>query len=147
RYADNEIDWTKAAREMNVEVVLEGSIQVLDKKVRVLIQAHRSSDGQTMASLKRDGVMDDLFALEDSLGDAVSDVFAPQQKNPEISAPPTKHAGAYELYLRAVDRQVHVDKFEMASAIELLTRATELDPSFANAWGLLAQACSQMGGH
>jgi len=42
---------------------------------------------------------------------------------------------------------VHVDKFEMTSAIEMLTRATELDPGFAEAWGLLAQACAQMGGH
>ena len=54
---------------------------------------------------------------------------------------------AFELYLRAVDRQAHVDKFEMASAIEMLTRATELDPAFADAWGLLAQACAQMGSH
>jgi Flp pilus assembly protein TadD len=86
--------------------------------------------------------------LQDRLADKVSDVFVPRQKDESPArVPPTKHAGAYELYLRAVDRQVHVDKHEMASAIELLTRATELDPAFADAWGLLAQACAQMGSH
>ncbi len=65
---------------------------------------------------------------EDRLAAAVSGVFLPRQKQADRAAPPTRHAGAYELYLRAVHRQVHVDKFEMASAIDMLARATELDP-------------------
>lgn len=147
RYAGDEIDWAKIARELNVDLVVEGAIQVAGGKIRVLIQVHRASDAATIASLKQDGESDDLFALQDRLADKVSDVFVPRQKDTDTRVLPTKHSGAFELYLRAVDRQVHVDKFEMASAIELLTRATELDPSFADAWGLLAQACAQMGSH
>jgi TolB-like protein/tRNA A-37 threonylcarbamoyl transferase component Bud32 len=148
RYSGDEIDWARIARELNVDLVVEGVIQIAGGKIRVLVQIHRASDAETIASLKQDGDSDDLFALQDRLADKVSDVFVPRQK--AETGPrelPTKHAGAFELYLRAVDRQVHVDKFEMASAIELLTRATELDPAFANAWGLLAQACAQMGSH
>ena len=78
----------------------------------------------------------------------MSDVFVPRDKTlQDKPLPSTRHPGAYELYLRAVDRQVHMDKYDMASAIEMLTRATELDPGFADAWGLLAQAYAQMGGH
>jgi Flp pilus assembly protein TadD len=54
---------------------------------------------------------------------------------------------AFDLYLRAVERQLHMDPFDMASAIEMLTRATDLDPGFADAWGLLAQVYAQMGAH
>jgi serine/threonine protein kinase/tetratricopeptide (TPR) repeat protein len=147
RYAGKEVDWSQAARELNVDLIVEGVIQIMGAKIRVLVQAHRSSDSHTLASLKEDGDADELFALQDRLTDAVSDIFLPKQKRIDPPAPPTRHAGAYELYLRAVDRQVHVDKFEMASAIEMLTRATELDPAFADAWGLLAQACAQMGQH
>jgi serine/threonine protein kinase/tetratricopeptide (TPR) repeat protein len=148
RYSSDEIDWARIARELNVDLVVEGTLQIAGGKIRVLVQIHRASDAETIASLKQDGNSDDLFALHDRLADQVSDVFVPRKKDemaPRVL--PTKHAGAYELYLRAVDRQVHVDKFEMASAIELLTRATELDPAFADAWGLLAQACAQMGSH
>jgi serine/threonine protein kinase/tetratricopeptide (TPR) repeat protein len=148
RYSGEEIDWTRIARELNVDMVVEGALQIAGGKIRVLVQVHRASDADTIASLKQDGDTDDLFALQDRLADKVSDVFVPRQKDEaKIRVLPTKNAGAYELYLRAVDRQVHVDKFEMASAIELLTRATELDPAFADAWGLLAQACAQMGSH
>jgi serine/threonine protein kinase/Flp pilus assembly protein TadD len=148
RYSSDEVDWARIARELNVDLVVEGAVQIAGGKIRVLVQIHRASDAETIASLKQDGESDDLFALQDRLADKVSDVFVPRQKA-ETGARelPTKHAGAFELYLRAVDRQVHVDKFEMASAIELLTRATELDPTFADAWGLLAQACAQMGSH
>jgi len=148
RYAAEEIDWPKVARDLNVDIVLEGTVQIMGGKIRVLVQAHRSSDAATMASVKQDGDSTDLFALQDRLSDAVSNVFVPQQNSTaESRVPPTKNAGAFELYLRAVDRQVHVDRFEMASAIELLQRAVELDPAFADAWGLLAQAYTQMGSH
>jgi TolB-like protein/tetratricopeptide (TPR) repeat protein len=148
RYAGDENDWAKAARELNVDLVVEGTVQIAGGKIRVMVQAHRSSDSRTLASLTQDGDSSDLFALQDRLADSVSDVFVPRQRlETENHISPTRSPEAFELYLRAVDRQVHVDKFEMASAIELLTRATELDPCFADAWGLLAQACAQMGAH
>ena len=149
RYAGKEIEWVEVARELNVDLVVEGAIQMMGGKIRVLIQAHRASDSHTLASLKQDGDSGDLFGLQDRLGDAVSEVFAPSQKTGTAPGrmPPTRNPVAFELYLRAVDRKVHADKFDTASAIEMLTRATELDPAFADAWGLLAQACAQMGSH
>ena len=148
RYAGKEFEWAKAARELNVDLVVEGVIQTMGPKVRVLLQAHRASDSHTLAAIKQDGDTSDLFGLQDRISDAVSDVFVPRDETvQDKSLPSTRHPGAYELYLRAVDRQVHVDKYDMASAIEMLTRATELDPAFADAWGLLAQAYAQMGGH
>lgn len=148
RYAGKDFEWAKVARELNVDLVVEGVIQTMGPKVRVLLQAHRASDGHTLASIKQDGDTCDLFGLQDRICDAVSDVFVSRDKGrQDRRLPSTRHPGAYELYLRAVDRQVHVDKYDMASAIEMLTRATELDPGFADAWGLLAQAYAQMGGH
>jgi TolB-like protein len=149
RYSAGEVDWPRIAGDLNVDLVVEGTIQIACGKIRVLVQVHRASDAETIACVKQDGDSDDLFALQDRLADKVSDVFVPRPKDEAAATRvlPTKHPAAYELYLRAVDRQVHVDKFEMASAIELLTRATELDPAFADAWGLLAQACTQMGSH
>jgi TolB-like protein/Flp pilus assembly protein TadD len=147
RFTDD-TDPSRVARELNVDLVIEGTVQIMSGKIRVLVGVHRSADASTIASLKQDGDSDDLFALQDRLADIVANVFDPKQTpTSETRIAPTKNPAAYELYLRAVDRQVHVDKFEMASAIDLLLRATELDPTFADAWGLLAQACAQMGSH
>src|SRR3984957_9358700 len=80
RYAGKEIEWAKVARELNVDLVVEGVIQVMAPKVRVLLQAHRASDAQTLASIKQDGETGDLFGLQDRICDGVSDVFVPRDQ-------------------------------------------------------------------
>jgi TolB-like protein/tetratricopeptide (TPR) repeat protein len=148
RYAGKETDWAKVAREQNVDLVVEGVIQTMGPKVRVLIQAHRASDSQTLASIKQDGDTSDLFGLQDRVTDAVSAVFSPRDTTPvQTPVPTTRHPVAFDLYLRAVERQLRMDRFDITSAIEMLTRATDLDPGFADAWGLLALAYAQMGAH
>ena len=149
RYAGAEIDWLKVAREQNVDLVVEGVIQTAGPKVRVLIQAHRASDSQTLASIKQDGDTGDLFGLQDRVTDAISALFLPPGTTPpQTAVPGTRHPVAFELYLRAVDRcQLYKDRFDLASAIEMLKRATDLDAGFADAWGLLAQAYAWMGAH
>jgi hypothetical protein len=62
---------------------------------------------------------------------------APRKSAP-IAAPAARHPLAFELYLRAIDRAVFFDKLELTSVIEMLERAIDLDPGFADAWGMLA---------
>jgi TolB-like protein/tetratricopeptide (TPR) repeat protein len=146
RYAGTDIEWTQVARELNVDLVVEGTIQKMGARVRVLVQALQASDSRTLHSSKHDGDVGDLFALQDRIADSVSDALVPREKRsagPEI--PPTKNPLAYELYMRAVARLAHWNKFDIGSAIEILNRVVELDRDFAEAWGQLAQAYSQMG--
>jgi tetratricopeptide (TPR) repeat protein len=133
---------------LNADVVVQGVIQKMGPKVRVLLEAFRASDSQTLHSAKHDGDIEDLFGLQDRIADSVSDVFVPRQSaDVESAEPPTKHPRAYELYLRAVDRLAQMDKFNTEIAIEMLTRVIDMDPNFADAWGRLAQAYTQMGMH
>ena len=143
RYKGTETEWAQVARDLNVDMVVEGTIQKMGAKVRVLVQAHRASDTRTLHSAKHDGDLDDLFGLQDRIADSVSDVFVPRdQSSAPAAAPPTKNPLAFELYLRAVDRLAHWNKFDISSAIEMLSRVVELDPAFADAWGrLFASAC------
>ena len=147
RYAGKETDWAAVAREQNVDLVVEGVVQTMGPKVRVLMQAHRVGESQAVGSIKQDGDTGDLFGLQDRVTDAVSAVFLPRESTPRQPAPATRHPVAFELYLRAVERQLRMDRFDMTSAIEMLTQATELDPAFADGWGLLAQCCTFMGAH
>ena len=146
RYAGTDTEWTQVARELNVDLVVEGTIQKMGARVRVLVQALQASDSRTLHSSKHDGDAGDLFALQDRIADSVSEVFVPRGKrSAQPVVPPTKNPLAYELYMRAVDRLAHWNKFDMGSAIEMLNRVVELDRDFAEAWGQLAQAYSQMG--
>lgn len=148
RYAGTDIEWTQVARELNVDHVVEGTIQKSGTKVRVLVQAVQASDSRPLHSARHDGDMTDLFSLQDRIADSVSDALIPRTKadsGPTVA--PTSNPLAYELYMRAVDRLTQWNKFDITSAIGMLDRAVESDPNFADAWGQLAYACSQMGMH
>jgi TolB-like protein/Flp pilus assembly protein TadD len=148
KYAGTETEWTQVARELNADLVAEGTIQKMGPKIRVMIQVHQASDAGTLHSSRHDGDVDDLFGLQDRIADAVSDVFELRRGvAAEPAVPPTENALAYELYLRAVARIVHLNKFDIGSAVEILTRVVDLDPNFADAWGQLALAQAQMGMH
>ncbi len=148
RYKGTETEWAQVARDLNVDLVVEGTIQKMGAKIRVMVQAHRASDTRTLHSAKHDGDLDDLFGLQDRIADSVSDVFVPREHSrAQPAAPPTKNPLAYEIYMRALDRLAHWNKFDISSAIEMLSRVVELDPAFADAWGRLAQAYAHMGMH
>ena len=148
RYKDSETEWVQVARDLNVDIVVEGTIQRMGTRIRVLVRAHRMSDERTLHSGKHDGDLEDLFGLQDRIADSISNVFVPQDRQSDPSVvPPTRNPLAFELYMRAVDRLAHWNKFEIVSAIEMLSRVVELDPLFSDAWGRLAQAYAQMGFH
>jgi len=146
RYAGKPTDWAQAARELNVDLVVEGTIQKMGPRIRVMVQAYRAADSVSLHSAKYDGTMDDLFGLQDRIADSVAAAFLPGETTVSQSvAPDTRNPLAFELYMRAIDRLQHTNKFDNQAAIEMLTRAVELDPEFADAWGRLAYSYAQMG--
>lgn len=148
RYSQAEVEWTAVAREMNVDIVVEGSIQRMGARVRALVQAHQISGSVTLYSGKHEGEIGELFSLQDRIADAVYAALIPQARSSAMtrnSRPPTTNALAYELFMRAADRMSRLNKWDAQTAIEMLSSATQLDPAFADAWGRLAQACIQMG--
>ncbi len=149
KYAGKKAEWTQIARELNVDLVAEGSIQKMGSRVRVLIQIWELQQARALHSAKVDGDMEDLFGLQDRLADSVFDALTPRirERSVRVSVPASRHPLAFELYLRAVDRSVCFSKFELVASIEMLNRAVDLDPAFADAWGMLASICYQLGAH
>jgi tetratricopeptide (TPR) repeat protein/TolB-like protein len=146
RYVSAEKDWSRLAQELNVDLVLESVVQKMGVKVRVMTQIFETATGAVTGSVKHDGSMDDLFELQDRLCEAVAAALLPAAiPVASTAAPPTANPLAYELYLRAMDSGVKLNHFDTSIAIDMLNRAVELDPSFADAWGKLAQFCVQMG--
>ena len=148
RYAGAELDWTHVARELNTDLVVEGTIQKIGPKIRVMLQVCRSTDLQVIHSIRQDGGMDDLFGLQDRVSDSVSEKFVPTDRTSRGSTTsPTKNHAAYELYLRGIERGSHWTHTDLQTAVELLTRATEMDSGFADAWAAMAQACHMIRSH
>jgi TolB-like protein/tRNA A-37 threonylcarbamoyl transferase component Bud32 len=148
RYAKQAVDPLLAAREMNVQIVVDGSIQKAGSRLRVHVQAWNAADGTTLLTGKYDSEMAALFELQDQLAAALAAALGLKAASSpgEPAQPPTKNPRAYELFLRAVDRLSRVNKWDTRTAIEMLEDATRLDPKFTDAWARLAGACVFMGG-
>ncbi|HKW88201.1 MAG TPA: protein kinase [Candidatus Acidoferrales bacterium] len=142
RFAKQAVDPLAAARELNVQVVVDGSIQKFGPKLRVHFQAWNSADGSSLISAKYDSEMSDLFGLQDKIGETLARSLGltKTQTDEEPAESPTKNPAAYQVYLRAAERLSRLNRWDSRTAIEMLEEATRLDPRFAVAWARLAEA-------
>jgi len=144
RYAARKVDPLLAARELNVQVIVEGSIQRLGPQMRVQVQAWEAAQGSTVLSVKLDGQMAELFDLQDRLADALANGLGLEKDAPTSSEPPTRNARAYELYLRASERLLRYNKRGTQDSIEMFRSAVGMDRQFAEAWARLSAAAVTM---
>ena len=144
RYAKERADPLVAARELNVEVIVEGNIQKLGPQMRVHVQVWNAADGSTLLSTKHDAEVTELFALQDRIAESLFDSLGVDPETPD-NPPARDNPQAYELFLRAVDRMSQGNRWDTRTAVEMLRSVVELDPGFAEAWARLAQACVAMG--
>ena len=147
RYAQRETDPLSVARDLNVHIVVDGSIQKLGTKLRVHVRAWSAADESVLLSAKHDAEAVDLFHLQDSISEGIGKSLGlkRQQKDDEPAGPPTKNPIAYELYLRAADRLFRLNSWDNRAAIDMLENATKLDPKFADSWARLAEALMLVG--
>ncbi len=151
RYVKQTADPLAVARELNVQVIVGGSIQKHGSKLRVHVQAWNAADGSSLLSAKHDSDMTDLFGLQDK---TAAEVCRALGANQEAEAPeaapakkPTENAMAYELFLRANERVSRLNRWDTRTAIDMLESATQMDPKFTDAWARLAGACVIMAGN
>ncbi len=145
KYAEQDANPTVVARELNVAVVVEGTIQKLGDNIRVQVQGWEASTGSTILSVKVDGHMNDLFGLQDQLAEELGRSLGIDESDRSAAEPRTQNPKAYELYLRASERLLRYTQLDINAAIEMLRTCVRLDPRFSSGWARLAAACVSMG--
>jgi TolB-like protein len=131
-----------AAAEFGARYALEGSIRRVGDRLRVIAQLVDPTTGAPLWADRYDGVLADVFSFQDRITQAVVGVVEPTIRRAEIERARRKPAGsvdAYDLYLRALPAVYAPGPEGHREAIELLTRAIELDPTFA-----LPHACAAL---
>jgi adenylate cyclase len=128
-------------RKLGVRYVLEGGVRKSAERVRIAVKLVDAADGAQVWAHRYDDTLEDVFALQDRVANAVAAVIEPALEEAEIkrvSRRPTDRMDAYDLYLHAVHLQRSYQKAARDQAQALLERALELDPHFAVALARLA---------
>ena len=136
----------EVAHQLDVSHVLEGSVRKAGGRVRITAQLIDGTSGGHIWAERYDRELDDIFALQDEISEAIVKALKlkllPEEKK-AIEQRGTDNAEAYNLYLMARSYWLAGNQGDprREEAMERLTlRAVDLDPGYALAWALMAGA-------
>lgn len=137
RYGSLEQDPTEAGRQLNVNVVVDGSVQRLGDRIRISARLLQVKDGKQLWAQQFDEKFTDIFAVQDSISRQVADALKVRLG---ATRRYTDNAEAYGLYLKARYLSEKASMRDIQAAIRYLEEAVHLDPNYAPAYVVLADA-------
>jgi len=140
-YKGQPVDVKQVGRELGVRYVLEGSVRKAGGRVRITAQLIDAATGAHLWADRFDGLLEDVFDLQDKVAASVAGVIEPALQAAEAGRSadrPTDDLTAYDLHLRAY-AMFYSSGNEIPEAIRLLEQAIERDPRYGPALGLAAQ--------
>lgn len=144
QFKDSDKTPSQIASTLNVSHLLEGSIHRQGEQVRVAVSLVDADSGFEAWAYSFDGSLDDMFAARAEVVQAVTSGLSDALKLREHEPPLrklTNNREAYGLYLQGRALTIRaIGDGVLPTAIELLEKALEIDPEFAECWTALAEA-------
>jgi DNA-binding winged helix-turn-helix (wHTH) protein/TolB-like protein/Flp pilus assembly protein TadD len=132
-----------AGRQLNVQAVLNGTVQRVGSRTQVVVHLQRVTDGNLLWSESFDEQTSSDFEIEDSISQRLAKALAlrlSRDEQRQLATPNTPNSQAYELYIQG---RYYWNKRSMESvqkSIDLFLQATKLDPNYSAAWSGLADS-------
>ncbi|HTZ67611.1 MAG TPA: adenylate/guanylate cyclase domain-containing protein [Roseiarcus sp.] len=148
-YKGRAVDVRQVGRDLGVRYVLEGSVRKAGARVRITGQLVNASTGAHVWADRFDGELADIFDLQDQVTTRVVGAIAPKLEQAEIERAkrkPTENLDAYDYFLRGMAAFYQYTRTSNEEALRLFSRAIELDPDFASAYGMAARCYMQRKG-
>lgn len=139
------IDIATAAERLGADYLVQGSVRRADDRVRLRIDLADAS-GRTIWSERFDDRLDDLFDLQERIAVQVAGHLAVPLRSAEIALARSRDGGdpdARNLVLRAMPLFWAHHAAENAQALELFSRALDLDPDNVAAMAYKSWALAQ----
>jgi TolB-like protein/Flp pilus assembly protein TadD len=131
----------RVAEELGVRYVVEGSVRRAGEKVRINAQLIDAVKGHHLWAEKYDGVMHDVFALQDQITEKIVSALAVKLSGSDKEWPAekgTENAAAYDAFLRGYMHYLRFTPDDFAKAASSLNKAIELDPNYGRAYAALS---------
>ena len=144
-YKRKVVDVRLIAHELGVRYVLEGSVRKGGDRLRITAQLIDAATSNHIWAQRYDREVADVFALQDEVTSNVVATIEPhlyaaediraKHKRPE-------NLNAWDCVARALSLTMKMTRHDNAAAQELLKKAIAIDPSYAQAYSLLAFSLS-----
>jgi len=136
-------DLREIGSRLNVETVVEGSVQRSGDRTHVTVELNRTRDGFTVWSQTYDGTTADWIQIESQIASSIARALA-RRISPNDS-PATHDPEAHALYLEARYLWNQRNFPSELKSVDLLQQAIARDPNYALAWAGLADSLIAIG--
>jgi adenylate cyclase len=129
------VDMSTVAKQLGVDVILEGSVRRSDGRVRITAQLIDARSDRHLWSENYDRELKDVFAVQDEIArnivEALEISLSPAQRLSIKKLVSTRDTDAYDYYLRG---RYFVERGDVDSGQSMFEKAIELDDGYALAW-------------
>ena len=142
-YRGRSPDIRAVGRDLGVRYVLEGSIRRAARRIRVTAQLNEAEAGRHLWAEKYEGLLDDVFDLQDRIASRVVGSIGSQIGEAETARAMqcrSSNLSAYELLLRSKSAFRAMTRSGLDDAVTLADKALGMDSSFAAAAVAAAKA-------
>lgn len=148
RYKHTNRSVPEIAKELNVDAVVEGSVERIGNRVRITAQLIRAAPERHLWADSYDRDVRDVLLLQDEVARSIAGEI-------QVKVTPEEHARlamtrkvdpeAYDLYIKGRYFWVKRTQESIDKAIGYLRQAIDKDPTFADAYSGLADCYSSLG--
>jgi serine/threonine protein kinase/Tfp pilus assembly protein PilF len=142
-------DIGEIGKKLKVSTVLEGSVRKMGNKLRITAQLVNVADGYHLWSERYDREMEDVFAIQDDISQAIVKalrVILSEGEKQQIEKARAVNLEAYEYYLRGRQSFHQMRRRSMDHARQMFDKAIALDPNYALAYAGLALCYAELFG-
>ncbi len=147
-FKGKDVDIRDIGGQLDVNKVLEGSVQKAGNRLRITAQLINVSDGYHLWSERFDRNMDDIFAIQDEISLAIVDNLKLKLLKGEKTKLVKRHTNdpeAYSFYLKGRYFYNKRKEEDMKRSVEYFERALKKDPKFALPYAGLADTYATFG--
>jgi adenylate cyclase len=139
-------DIREIAVKLNVDKILEGSVRKSGNRVRITAQLINAADGYHLWSENYDRNLTDIFEVQDEISGIIANKL---RENLTADRGPVKtpahNIEAYTHYLKGLHYWNRVTPADARKAIECFEQAVVVEPTYAQAYAMIAGAHSYLG--
>jgi TolB-like protein/class 3 adenylate cyclase/Flp pilus assembly protein TadD len=136
-----EFDTQKLGAALNASAILEGSFRSVDGRYQITAELIDVASGTNLWIERFDRKREEVYSIQEEIANKVEEslqvTIVPRQ-NRSIQATQTRHAEAYEFYLRGHRFYYQYSLRDILFAIQMFRSALELDPEYSLAYCGLA---------
>jgi len=142
-YKGKSVQIKQISKDLGVRYILEGSVRKVSGRIRISAQLIDAVTDQHLWADRFDRKLDDIFEVQDEVSRKIVDALQVKLTGLEeqrLGYQGTKSVVAHDYFLRCVEKlNLHTEE-AIKNGIQLISRAIEIDPEYAEAYAVKSRA-------